>query len=564
MALTVAGFIANGSAAAQQESSETRSADAAGQAVALGEEVACRALLRLPNLTILSADIIEANGRTPRYCHVTGLISPGIHWHAQLPLPANWNGALLNIGNGGKAGNLVYDNEHLAQGYAVANSNTGHDNGSEPYSSFAFANEQALIDFAFRAVHVTANASKTLVKAYYGKPQRYAYWQGCSQGGRQGMMEAQRFPDDFDGIAVSAPVFSYERLNIEDVWSLQLLMKDHFAGNLAYDAAGDGTYRSLAKMDMLRKAVLDKCDAKDGIKDGVVSDPEDCDFNPDIDLAQKMCPGDKNADTCFTKRQVETIKKLYAGPHDSKGVPVFNGLAYGSEFSWPENVIPHAGNNLTPSHLIYEADHVDFLFFEQSPGIGPPNITDLAVPLDKKAPFPEYAWWEFNIDDLTAGKGDSKSKLLDATYPDLTRFLNRHNGKLIFYQGWGDGNAYPGAIIDYYKKMVKTTFNGDYVAAADKTRLFMAPGMGHCGGGPGPNEWDKLAPLARWVETGKAPDYLIASHRSDARNGVPADAPVDNERKLCPYPQQAVYQGPVGGENDRRNWVADNFVCKAK
>src|SRR5215471_14557810 len=145
----------------------------AGDTPAASDDTTCHALLHLPNLTILSAEIVEASGRTPRYCHVTGLISPGIHWHAQLPLPANWNEKLLNIGNGGKAGNLVYDNEHLAQGYAVANNNTGHDNGSEPYASFAFANEQALIDFAFRAVHVTANASKTLVKAYYGKPQRY-------------------------------------------------------------------------------------------------------------------------------------------------------------------------------------------------------------------------------------------------------------------------------------------------------------------------------------------------------------------------------------------------------
>jgi len=259
----------------------------------------------------------------------------------------------------------------LAQGYAVANSNTGHDNGSEPYASFAFAN------FAYRAVHVTANASETLVKAYYGKPQRYMYWQGCSQGGRQGMMEAQRFPDDFDGIAVAAPVFSYERLNIEDLWSLQLLMKNHFASNLAYDVSGDGTYKSLTKLEMLHKAVLDKCDAKDGIKDGIVSDPENCDFNPDVDLVDKMCPSDKNADACFTKTQVGTIKKLY-GPHDSKSVRIFNGLAYGSEFSWPENVIPYGGNNLTPSHLIYEVDHVNFLFFEHSPGVAPPNTKDLS------------------------------------------------------------------------------------------------------------------------------------------------------------------------------------------
>jgi feruloyl esterase len=444
----------------------------------------------------------------------------------------------------------------------VANSNTGHDNGSEPYASFAFSNQQGLVDFAYRAVHVTANASKTLVQAYYGKPQEYAYWEGCSQGGRQGMMESQRFPDDFDGIVVGAPVYSYQRLNMEDLWSLQLLMKDKFAGNLAYDVDGDGSYKSLTKLEMLRKAVLDKCDAKDGVKDGVVSDPEHCDFNPDADLANKMCPGDKNADACFTKRQVETIKQLYAGPFDSKGVHVYPGLAYGSEFAWPRNLIPYGGNNFTPSHMVYEMDHVNFLFYEESPGIPPPNVKDLSFPLDKKAPFPEYAWWEFNIDDVTAGKGDARSKLLDATYPDLTRFLIRRNGKMIFYQGWGDGDTYPQATIDYFNEMVKTTFGGDHAAAAHKTRLFMVPGMGHCSGGPGPNEWDKLAPLAEWVEKGKAPDAIVAVYRSDSRSGVSQSAPVNNERKLCPYPRQAVYTGPAGGENDRRNWIAGNFTCK--
>ena len=153
------------------------------------------------------------------------------------------------------------------------------------------------------------------------------------------------------------------------------------------------------------------------------------------------------------------------------------------------------------------------------------------------------------------------AKITDATDPDLTRFLNRNNGKLLIYQGWGDGDAYPEVILDYYKDMVAATFKADYKAAQEKARLFMAPGMGHCGGGPGPNEWDRLAPLANWVEKGTAPDYITAVHRTNARAGN--NAPVDNERKLCPYPQQAVYSGPEGGQNDSRNWVAGNFVCRA-
>jgi feruloyl esterase len=179
----------------------------------------CRALLDTPNLTILSADFTPAKGNTPEYCHVTGLIPPGIHWHMQLPVPSKWNGRLVNIGNGGKAGNLVYADNRLTEGYAVANSNTGHDNGAEPNSSFAFDNKQEAIDYGWRAVHVTANASKTLVSRYYGKAPQYSYWEGCSTGGRQGMMETQRFPDDFDGIVVGAPVIDFERLNAAHIWT---------------------------------------------------------------------------------------------------------------------------------------------------------------------------------------------------------------------------------------------------------------------------------------------------------------------------------------------------------
>ena len=525
------------------------------------DAAACRTTMNIPNLTILSAELVPAKGSTPDYCHVRGLIAPAIHWHMQLPLPSNWNGRLLNIGNGGKAGNLVYADDRLAQGYAVANSNTGHDNGSEPYGSFAFNNQQAEIDFGYRAVHVTANASKTLVKAYYDRAPQYSYFEGCSTGGRQGLMEAQRFPYDFDGIVAGAPVIEYQRINMEHVWSLQMQMKEHFAGSIAYDIAGDNSFSSLTKLDLLRQAVLDKCDAKDGIKDGIIDDPQLCAFNPEVDLASKMCTGNKNAEGCFTQFQLQTIKNLYAGPYDSKGNHIAKGLSYGSEFAWSRNVIPYGGNQFFPSHMGYEVDHVNYLFYENDPGVAPTNPKDLSTPLDKEAVFPEVAWWEFNMDDITNGKGDYMMQITDATDPDLHRFLNLNNAKLIMYSGWGDGDVYPQIVFDYYKKVVETTFKGDYKAAHEKARLFMAPGMGHCGGGPGPNEWDKLAPLVEWVEHGKAPDYIVAVHRTDDR-GAAGSGRMDNERKLCPAPQHGVYVGPAGGQNDPKNWVASNFVCQ--
>lgn len=526
------------------------------------DPAACRALINVPNLTILSADIMPAKGNTPEYCHVIGLISPGIHWHMQLPLPSKWNGRLLNVGNGGKAGNLVYADHRLAEGYAVANSNTGHDNGSEPNSSFAFDNKQEAIDFGWRSAHVTANASKTLVADYYGKAQKYAYWEGCSTGGRQGMMEVQRFPDDFDGIVVGSPVIDYEKLNAAHIWSLKSLMKNHYEGNLAYDSNGNGRYDSVTKLNILRDAVMARCDAKDGIKDGVIDNPLACDFNPERDLADKMCPGDKNADACFTKAEMQTIKDLYGGPHDSKGRRILKGLMFGSEAQWPQNIIPYGGNNFMPSNLGYEIDHANFLFYEQARGVPPADIKDLSYKENKTGVFPEYAWWEFNFDDFTAGKIGPMMKIFDATDPDLTRALIQKKAKLLMYQGWADGDAYPTMILDYYQEMVKTTFKGNMDAAHEDARLFMAPGMGHCGGGPGPNEWDKLSPLVNWVENGKAPDYIVADHRTNKR-GEPPNAPVDNQRKLCPYPEHGVYVGPAGGENERKNWTAANFACKA-
>jgi feruloyl esterase len=367
-------------------------------------------------------------------------------------------------------------------------------------------------------------------------------------------MEAQRFPDDFDAIVVGAPAFDYQALNMSHVWMLQKLFKDRFAGNLAFDKDGNGSPESLTKWQIVRDAVLAKCDAKDGIKDSIVDNPLACDFKPEIDLERFMCKGDTNADDCLTRRQLQTIRDIYRGPYDSKGTQIIKGLSVGSEFAWTRNVLPHAGNNLFPTHLGYEVDHVNYLFYERSPGAPMPSPNDLSQVPDKKSTPPEFAWWEFNIDDVTAGKGKFMAAITDAKDPNLGRFLKRRNGKLLVYHGWGDGDAHPELTYDYYRAVVQATFAGDVTAARDKVRLFMVPGMGHCGGGPGCDTWDRLAPLVDWVEKGKAPDYIVGEHLTNGK--------VDNQRRICAYPQHAVYVGPSGGQNDPANWVEKNFVCR--
>ena len=517
------------------------------------DRAACEALLELPNLTITLAKLVDAAGNTPRYCYVRGTIAPGIVYHVQLPLPQNWNGRFLKYGDGTKDGDLDFADHRLAEGYAVANSNMGHDAGSEPGAWFAFDNRQAEIDFGYRAVHLTANAGKTVVAAYYERPAAHSYFEGCSTGGREALIEAQRFPNDFDGIVGGAPVFKYQELNAGHTWLLQRVFRNNYAGNLAFDANGDGTPESLSKLELLADAVLARCDTNDGVKDGVVDEPLMCDFEPKRDLAAHMCANDVNADACFTKAQLQTIEDFYRGPYDSRGTSVIKGRAFGAERGWTE-YIPYAGNQMFPTHLFNARDHAAFLFYENDPGVPVPRANDLKYVPDKTATPPEWAWWEFNIDDLTAGKSDLMKSLMNATDPNLERFLVRRDGKLILWHGWNDAGAPPEPTKDYYDEVVAKTFGGDRAAARERTRLFMFPGMGHCGGGPGPDTWDPLAPLVSWVENGTAPDSVVARHSTDGR--------VDNERAVCAYPQVARYSGPAGGANDRANWTAANFTCQ--
>jgi len=523
----------------------------AGAQVPTAEErAACAALTQVRSLTITWAAIREGEGGSA-YCYARGVISPAIGFHVQIPLREHWNGRFLMWGDGGKDGDLDFADHRVAEGYAVANTNMGHDNGAEPGSSFGYDNRQAEIDFGYRAVHLTVMAAKTLVREYYGTPPEYSYFEGCSTGGREGLMEAQRYPFDFDGIVAGAPAHRYQELNASRTWLLQRMYLGDFAGSFSFDTDGDGLPDSPKKLQLLADAVLQKCDGVDGIEDGVVDDPSSCDFDPDRDLRHLMCRNDVNGDGCFTRLQLRHVKAFYAGAHDSAGNRVYPGFALGSELQWLGLYVPHAGNRYSAGALGVTGDHVNYLFYEQDPGVTLPSLADLSMAPDATRTPPEWAWWQFDIDDVTRGKGDLMKSITDASDPDLTRFLGTAGGKLILYHGWADALITPNGTVEYYEDMVGATFAGDVLAARDHARLFMIPGMGHCSGGPGPNTWDKLPPLVEWVERGLAPDAVIAEHRT---GGV-----VDNARPIFAFPDRAVYTGPAGGQNDRANWIPANF-----
>ena len=273
----------------------------------------------------------------------------------------------------------------------------------------------------------------------------YAYFEGCSTGGREGLMEAQRYPGDFDGIVAGAPVYLYQELNAGHIWLLQRVFRNGFAGNLAHDSDGDGSFDSLSKLELLADTVLAKCDTLDGIEDGVIDDPLGCGFDPDIDLAPLMCPAGGNGEQCFTAAQLQTVKDYYSGPYDSGGVSIIKGRAPGSERAWTQ-FIPHAGNANLPGTLRGAASgHIESLFYEHDPGVPVADPTDLSRAPDRDAIPPEYAWWKFEIDEVTAGRADFMKAITNASDPDLRRFLFEGDGKLILWHGWADPGVPPRA-----------------------------------------------------------------------------------------------------------------------
>jgi len=476
----------------------------------------CHALISATGyeFSIDTAILVPAAGETPEFCLLTGQVIPEVRF--ELSLPTSWNGRLYMFGNGGFAGEVLtagnrvgIRNLALKRGFAVAQTNTGHDATVEPLGTFA-VNRQKLIDYAYRAVHVTALTAKRLAQSYYDSAPVKSYFQGCSTGGRQGLISAQRFPEDFDGIVVGAPVLDFTGTMTNYSAEIKALSKAPIP---------------LEKMKIVAHKVYEKCDALDGLTDGLITDPRRCQFDASRDLPH--CDNDTDGKDCFTTGQLQTLETIYRGA-ESGGKRIFWGQPVGAEIEMED------GNSGWNAWII------------GSPAQGGRSISGafaetffryLAFP----KPDPTYDLRTFNLEtDLK--KLDSISALLDAKNPDLSRFKAR-GGKIVMYFGWADPALNPLMGVDYFEK-VAAKFGSQ---TSDFFRLFMVPGMTHCRGGVGCDDFDAFSAVFDWVEKGNAPKEIVASQRRSGK--------VSRTRPLCPYPQAAKYKG-TGNVDD-----AGSFSC---
>lgn len=470
--------------------------------------------LRAPLGTTLTGATPKATGGVA-YCEVTGVIRPSprssIRFAVGLPT-SSWNGRFLMAGDGGFDGSVDLPLARIAQGYAAANSDSGHATPPSNDAAWAYDNRAAEIDYGYRAVELTTRVAKQLVQAYYRSRIAYSYFEGCSTGGRQALMAAQRDPEQFDGIVGGAPAHDLTGLAVEQNWSLRQFLPDN-------GTPGAGTITA-AQAGALNAAALAQCDANDGVTDGLIADPQACGFRPDV-LA---CSAGADPAVCLSPAQLDAVQKVYGGPRTSWGQALYPGKPVGSEAGWPVWLIPPLNfqGGFTFSFMNY-------LFFAKDPG-----------------PAPGYQWFDFDF-DIDPPKGHVMSRILDAVDPDLSAFRAR-GGRFLLYHGAADGLIPPQRTVQYYEAVVAAT--GSRPATEGFMRMFLVPGMDHCGAiGGGLKDWDRLAPLVRWVEQGQAPDRIVAGQT------LPGGAV--RTRPLCPYPQQARWTGSGSTEE------ASNFVCAA-
>ena len=463
----------------------------------------------------------EPAGEAPAHCRVSGVLSPEIAF--EVSLPAKWNGRFYMIGNGGHAGEALDAPMRVAQrdaalrlGFAFAQTNTGHDARKEPGASFVMSNPEKAIDYAYRAVHLTAITAKEITRQYYGQAISRSYWNSCSNGGRQGLIEAQRFPDDFDGIVAASPWVDQTGFTIASMWNQKAL------------SAAPVTP---AKLALVGKKVMEKCDAIDGLKDGLIDDPRKCAFDPARDVP--ACTAGTDGQDCLTAAEAAAIAKVYSGPV-SNGKAFFPGYEPGSEAVMPNLFGGGMGSGWL--NVIVAA----------KPGAKPAdfNLAEGTMRyLVPRPPQPDYDYRTFDF-DRDIHRLDYWSKQADAKNPDLSKF-RRHGGKLLITYGWADSILEPMMGVNYYEQALAK--NGP--ETPDFFRLFMAPGMAHCGGGIGPDRHDSVTAIIDWVEKGKPPDSMMASRVVDDQ--------VVRTRPLCPYPRVARYSGQ-GSIDD-----ASNFRCVA-
>ena len=512
---------------------------ASGQGAAAAG-TACAALapvtLGLPHVTFTAAEEVTPPFTPPEtfssrgftvedvaFCRVAGVSRPEagseIGFEVWLPAPEAWNGRFQGIGSGGSAGAIRYPQlaAAVAAGYAAVATDNGHTSSSGFDGSWALGHPERLVDFGYRAQHEATVAGKAVTAAYYGRPADYAYFVGCSQGGHHALMEAQRYPDDYDGIVAGAPANYWIGLMTGELWSGLATTRDP-----AQDLPR-------AKLPVLGAAVMAACDALDGLEDGLIDDPRACDFDP----AVLLCDGGERPD-CLTGGEVAAARAIYAGPtRPGTGERIFPGYALGSEhFESPDGL----------------GGWARYWSGVEKPGGSAIDFMRYSVFRD-----PDYDLRGFDFDgdwDLAnnrpIGADETLGSALNAVDADLTAF-KAAGGRLISYHGWADALIPGQYAVDYYGSVTEAM--GGPAATTDFYRLFMAPGVAHCRGGPGPDRFDAVAALERWVEEGVAPDRLVASKV--------VDGAVQRTRPLCPYPQVARYQG-TGSIDD-----AASFACVA-
>jgi len=489
--------------------------------------------LTLPNTTIVTAEMVPAGPYTPpgrgaapppaapegrgrggtgggtftaappqilpAHCRINAILRPSSDSSIEMEawLPEAWNGKFQFVGGGGWAGIISFPAMVTAvqEGYATASTDTGHKGGN---ALFAIGHPEKVVDFAYRAVHETTVQTKALIAKYYERPARLSYWNGCSTGGRQGLMEAQKFPDYFDAIIAGAPANFQTHLH---AWDLSV------ATPVLNNPAAALTQPQLRA---LTEAATDACDAQDGVKDGLISNPRACRFDPSVLACKGQGPG---GPACLSQPQLDAVKRAYSATKTKSGDIVFPGKEPGSEYQW-----------------------MAFLGGGQAPGV---SVGSFQVAYND-------ANWDargFDVDkDLTI-VDEKVGSIINAVNPDLSAFKAR-GGKLLMYHGWNDTAISPGNSINYYESVLKKMGGKQ----EDFVRLYMAPGMQHCGGGPGPNQINYMAIMERWRENNQTPASIEAYHVANNR--------VDMTRPLCPYPQVATYKG-TGSVND-----AANFTCK--
>jgi feruloyl esterase len=470
-----------------------------------------------------------SQGSVRPYCKVEGVVEPKVQFEVHLPL-TGWTQRYLQTGCGGLCGNLNVRLDDHTVGcqpaddgeLALGSSDMGHEGGMD--GAWAAHNEQARIDFGYRGMHVTAQVAKALITRFYGRPARYAYFSGCSDGGREALMEAQRYPDDFNGIAAGAPALNFSVQN-----------SFYHGWNAVSNTGPDGKAILLsARLPILHAAALAACDAADGLKDGLISDPRRCHFDP----AVAQCKAGQDTSQCLTPSEVEVARRIYAGAHDVNGRKlVVGGPMPGSELAWGG---------------VYVPDHADDRI--GSAGMAEGSVKNLYYP----DPLPRnWSVQDLKFDEATLDSFKFRS-IYDATNPDLSRF-EKAGGRLLMWHGWSDPHISPLNSIAYYTAVQKLLGSDQ---AASFLRLFLFPGMYHCGGGDGLFRFDVLTPLMAWVETGHAPERILASHDTTPQRMGPMGPPpkpgvVDRTRPVFAFPKVAHYVGK-GSVDDAASYdVAD-------